>query len=512
MRVAKYSLLTVLLLYLGMLYFGREAGLPEERIGRETSLWASLFGSGDEPGTLALLTEPEPEPAVAPGLGPIEVPATAIETAPEPAETQPAAAPVPEADPQAAPETPVVADSGVDPVAETEPVDEPLVASDLAPARTPRPPQRPERLALVAEAVPEPDDAPDAGPVEAETAPESDPVTAAIDESLAEEGLPEPVADAEPAALIEDPEPIETPELAETPLPETGPEAELVVASALAPEATLRPPPKPEPPVQPVALEAEPAEVDTAPAVTEEIVPEAPDVTPEPDPESPVVAAETPSDAEPTPEPAETAATAEPPADPAPGSAGDPVADAVAAALGPDPAEAAPGEDPSTEAEVAVDTLPEVGTTLADSPRPMPRPLQTLDPVPAADLAGVAVAAEPVVASEPEADPAVATVEDDAGPAPEADTEIAAAPLPEPEPEPIVPTLPEEPQGVLYVTASGVTVRAGPSESDRALDEMTRGSAVVDLGGQGDGWRMILLPNGAAGYILDRELAVSPGQ
>ena len=59
---------------------------------------------------------------------------------------------------------------------------------------------------------------------------------------------------------------------------------------------------------------------------------------------------------------------------------------------------------------------------------------------------------------------------------------------------------------------TGVTVRAGPSEGDRAVDEMTRGSAVVDLGGKGDGWRMILLPNGAAGYILDRQLALKPGQ
>ena len=52
---------------------------------------------------------------------------------------------------------------------------------------------------------------------------------------------------------------------------------------------------------------------------------------------------------------------------------------------------------------------------------------------------------------------------------------------------------------------------APPGRDERAVDELPRGSAVVDLGGEGDGWRMILLPNGAAGYIPDTEVALTPG-
>ena len=41
---------------------------------------------------------------------------------------------------------------------------------------------------------------------------------------------------------------------------------------------------------------------------------------------------------------------------------------------------------------------------------------------------------------------------------------------------------------------------------------MMRGTAVVDLGGVGEGWRMILLPNGAAGYIAAADLSLTPIQ
>ncbi|MCB1339443.1 MAG: SH3 domain-containing protein [Maritimibacter sp.] len=87
------------------------------------------------------------------------------------------------------------------------------------------------------------------------------------------------------------------------------------------------------------------------------------------------------------------------------------------------------------------------------------------------------------------------------------------APAPEPvAPEPPAPSIPEEPQGALYVAGSGVIVRAGPSAEERAVDDMMRGTAVVDLGGVGEGWRMILLPNGAAGYIAAADLSLTPIQ
>ncbi|MCB1350520.1 MAG: hypothetical protein KDK11_18490, partial [Maritimibacter sp.] len=63
-----------------------------------------------------------------------------------------------------------------------------------------------------------------------------------------------------------------------------------------------------------------------------------------------------------------------------------------------------------------------------------------------------------------------------------------------------------------YVASARLTVHAGPSRDERAVDELPQGSAMVDLGGDGDGWRMILLPNGAAGYIPDTEVSLTPGQ
>ncbi len=214
---------------------------------------------------------------------------------------------------------------------------------------------------------------------------------------------------------------------------------------------------------------------------------------------------------------------AEPPAEPlvpAAEPAPDPVAPVETA---PDPAPetvAVEAEDAPGAAEAAAVTpLPETAPDSApvvDLPsnlRPLPRPLQTLDPLPPADLAEIEAAPEP--ADLTVEDPTPVQSETDTPPdaaAAGGSAVIVAAPLPEPEPEPVVPTLPDEPQGVLYVSSAGVTVRAGPSAGDRAVDELPRGSAVVDLGGKGDGWRMILLPNGAAGYVSDSQLSLTPGQ
>ncbi|HCQ67042.1 MAG TPA: hypothetical protein DIU07_18685, partial [Rhodobacteraceae bacterium] len=279
------------------------------------------------------------------------------------------------------------------------------------------------------------------------------------------------------------------------------------------------------PPAEPVAAvapAAEPALTDASPLPAVPLDPEAPPAALDPAAMAAAALA-----ADPTPDPA-----AEPPAAPA-----GPVAPAPQAAVAAtaEPA-AGPTPDPAPEtATLEADAAPVAADVAAVTPlaaaepdiapvvdlpsnlRPLPRPLRTLDPVPLPDLAAIAPAPEP--AALPVEDPTpvqsatVAPPEDLAKTASDG-ADIVAAPLPEPEPEPepVVPTLPDEPQGVLYVSSSGVAVRAGPSADDRAIDEMPRGSAVVDLGGKGDGWRMILLPNGAAGYISDAQLSLAPGQ
>ncbi|GGD24106.1 SH3 domain-containing protein [Sinisalibacter lacisalsi] len=136
--------------------------------------------------------------------------------------------------------------------------------------------------------------------------------------------------------------------------------------------------------------------------------------------------------------------------------------------------------------------------------REAPAPTQVIETAPEP----VELEPEPAPEPEPEPEPEPPVAAAPAEPSPpepvdrfeEAISEAMeeAEPEAEPEPEP-APT--PAPDSVLYVTGATVNVRSGPSTVYDAITALPRGTAVVDQGNAGEGWRMIRLQSGETGYM-----------
>ena len=140
------------------------------------------------------------------------------------------------------------------------------------------------------------------------------------------------------------------------------------------------------------------------------------------------------------------------------------------------------------------DGLPEDRLGRAPAPpelaqTPAPEVAETPEPGAAVPKPEPITPPEPAAVAQPVADP------------------VAPTPEPTPEPEP----LPEsEPDVVLYVAGRTVNVRSGPSTTFAAITSLTRGTAVVDLGDAGEGWRQIRLDSGEIGYMSGDFLSPDP--
>jgi len=121
MGIIRLTLLTLVLIWLAMMYFGRDEDLPDRVIGRERP----------DPGTIVT---PAPEPAVPSEGAPTPEPEPPVATAPvedsTPEPTDPFEAAVDEAMEEATPEP----EPQPEPVADPEPVAEPEPAPEPAPA------------------------------------------------------------------------------------------------------------------------------------------------------------------------------------------------------------------------------------------------------------------------------------------------------------------------------------------------------------------------------------------
>lgn len=153
------------------------------------------------------------------------------------------------------------------------------------------------------------------------------------------------------------------------------------------------------------------------------------------------------------------------------------------------------------------------------APRPATAPPPQPQPQPAADATAPPATPDPAAPAPPLANALEEAVSDAlATPAPEPEPvagpasqpepaagallEPAAAPEPAIEPEPDTEWVVEPEQNrQLYVTGNRVNVRSGPSTVYGAITSLTRGTAVVDLGDAGEGWRMIRLPSGETAYM-----------
>lgn len=113
MGIIRLTLITAALIWLAMFYFGRDEGLPEDRLGREPPLVAEV------------LEEPAPDPEPAPEVA---------DPAPQPETAEPAAAPQPVVEPIAEAE----------PAPEPEPQPEPVVEPEPTPAPVTVPVPEPE--------------------------------------------------------------------------------------------------------------------------------------------------------------------------------------------------------------------------------------------------------------------------------------------------------------------------------------------------------------------------------
>lgn len=105
MGIIRLTLLTLVLIWLAMMYFGRDDGLPERVIGREPSAPAATPDPVRAPDPPAeALPEPEPEPpvAAAPAESDTPEPSDAMEDAIGAAIEE--ATPVPEPEPEPTPE------------------------------------------------------------------------------------------------------------------------------------------------------------------------------------------------------------------------------------------------------------------------------------------------------------------------------------------------------------------------------------------------------------------------
>jgi len=126
MGIIRLTLLTLVLIWLGMMYFGRDEGLPERVIGREPPAPSATPEPVSEPQVPAEPgpepeAEPEPEPPVATAPAEPETPEPtgsmedAIGAAIEEATPEPEPVPAPEPEPEPAPDPEPTAD----PIAET---------------------------------------------------------------------------------------------------------------------------------------------------------------------------------------------------------------------------------------------------------------------------------------------------------------------------------------------------------------------------------------------------------
>ncbi|GKY88529.1 SH3 domain-containing protein [Sinisalibacter aestuarii] len=120
MGIIRLTLITAVLIWLAMYYFGRSDGLPPDRLGRVPQPEAPV----------AVADTPAPEAGAAPEETPAaEAPAPAPEpapTAPEPEAVEPTAA----TDPVDAAIAEAIGDSAPDPVAEPEPEPDPAPAAE----------------------------------------------------------------------------------------------------------------------------------------------------------------------------------------------------------------------------------------------------------------------------------------------------------------------------------------------------------------------------------------------
>lgn len=167
---------------------------------------------------------------------------------------------------------------------------------------------------------------------------------------------------------------------------------------------------------------------------------------------------------------------------------------------------------------------------LAGKITPLMQPSEAAAPA-ATKVAAAAPAPEPAVVATPAADAPVAeapVAEAAVTPAsfPQADADApetgltlalplvddgAAPPEPQAAAEPAAAEIEAEPV-VLYVTASSVNVRSGPSAETEALTRLPRGEAVLVLPSDTPGWSMIRLEgDGVEGYIASRFLGTATG-
>ncbi len=148
-------------------------------------------------------------------------------------------------------------------------------------------------------------------------------------------------------------------------------------------------------------------------------------------------------------------------------------------------------------------------TPVVTAPEPTPEPARTTRLPEPARPAPVAAAPVTPVPDLPETD---ATIP---GPLESAIAAVLAEPEPEPvaEPEPAAEPEPGEDglRGLLYVTGDRVNVRAGPATVYGVVTSLTRGTAVIDAGDAGEGWRMIRLQTGELAYMsADFLSAIAP--
>lgn len=137
MGIIRLTLLTLVLVWLAMMYFGREEGLPERVIGRERPAPEAIVEPAPEPETspeTAMAPEPEPDPRQEPEPRVADTPAAPN----EPDSADPIGAAVdeamedaaPEPEPQTQPEPEPEPEPEPDPVADPEPEPEPQPAPD----------------------------------------------------------------------------------------------------------------------------------------------------------------------------------------------------------------------------------------------------------------------------------------------------------------------------------------------------------------------------------------------
>jgi len=148
MGIIRLTLITAVLIWLAMMYFGRDDGLPQDRIGRDAP------AAAPQPAPMPVRDDPPPEPE--------PEPKPVVADTPAPAPVAPAPTPPPEPEPEPEPEprqtitfTPLsdaVADAVEDALSAPDPAPDP----DPVPAEDPAPAAAPGSE-FVVDAAPEPD-------------------------------------------------------------------------------------------------------------------------------------------------------------------------------------------------------------------------------------------------------------------------------------------------------------------------------------------------------------------